>query len=166
MKKHTFLLSLATIFTVLSLLMLFMFVINKIRWDKVPLIGYFVLEINLYPADMDASYLTEPIKWYQLDEAPDDFDAKGSGSWFAINPYTLNLLKEYMRTENLGIVPDRWNDLQITSDFEECLDIFEFVQLGEPLKTENKGNITAIVMGGFAIVLWILFIYKTKARYG
>lgn len=61
MKKHTFLLRLATIFTVLSLLMLFMFVINKIRWDKVPLIGYFVLEINLYPADMDASYLTEPI---------------------------------------------------------------------------------------------------------
>lgn len=151
----------ALFFTLITFLTLFISNINKIRWDKVPIISFFVLQINLYPSDFDASYLDEPIKWYQLDEEPEDFEGNGKGAWFAINPYTLNLLKNYMRDNNLGIVPDEWIGLQVTSNFEECLEIFEFVELSEEERTPIKGNTIPIILVFIflviSIVCWVLF---------
>lgn len=133
MRSRSLFLSLAAFFTVLTAIITGVFAFPKIRWDKVPVVRFFVLEINLYPSGFDAEYLDEPIKWYQLKKEPEDFSEKGAGPWFAVNPYTLNLLENYMYKNNLGIVPGSWPDLQITSNFEECLETFEFVSLGEPM---------------------------------
>ena len=151
--------------TVLLVITILINIGSKIRWDKVPIVSFFVLQINLYPADFDARYLDEPIKWYQLDEEPEDFEGNGTGRWFAINPYTLNLLKNYMRDNNLGIVPDEWIDLQTTSNFEECLEIFEFTELSEeervPFKKNSVPKILLVIFSILSVTCWILyFIFK------
>ncbi len=164
-KKLTFIFSM-----ILSGLLTVVILINvgsQIRWDKVPVIKYFVLQINLYPAAFDARYLDEPIKWYQLDREPADFEGNGTGGWFSINPYTKRLLKNYMRENNLGIVPDVWYDLEITSNFEECLEIFEFVKLGEeeraPVSKISVPEILLIIFSILSVTSWILyFIFKYR----
>lgn len=164
MRLRKLILFLSVIFTVFAIILLLIANVRKIRWDKVPVIKFFVLEINLYPSGFDASYLKEPIKWYQLDKEPDNFENEGIGPWFAINPYTKSLLKEYMRKNNIGIVPDSWDDLKLTSNLEECLDIFDFVELGEPLKIDNTAenicNVAGFISLGAAMICWILFIVK------
>ena len=164
-KKLTFIFSM-----ILSGLLTVVILINigsQIRWDKVPVIKYFVLQINLYPADFDAQYLDEPIKWYELDEEPEDFEGNGYGRWFAINPYTKRMLKNYMRENNLGIVPDEWIDLQITSNFEECLEIFEFVELSEeertPISRISTLEFLLIIFSILSVTSWMLyFIFKYR----
>lgn len=162
--RMTFL-TLASIFTVFFIIFLSVANVNKIRWDKVPIISYFVLEINLYPAGFDASYLDEPIKWDQLDQAPDDWEQNGSGSWFAINSYTKNLLKDHMRENNLGIVPDSWPKLEITSDFEKCLETFDFVKLGEPNPSKKPiVNLIGASLLFAATIFWTIFLWLIARR--
>lgn len=103
--------------------------IATVRWDKIPIIKFFVLEVELWPSAFDASYLSEPITWEELDEAPQDWEEKGSGDWFSMNSYTKKLLKKYMKENNVGIVPSNWPDFKFTANLEECLDCFEFVEL-------------------------------------
>ncbi len=164
-KKLTFIFSM-----ILSGLLTVVILINigsQIRWDKIPVIKHFVLQINLYPAAFDAQYLDEPIKWYQLDEEPEDFEGNGYGRWFAINPYTKRMLKNYMRENNLGIVPDEWCDLEINSNFEECLETFEFVELSEeeraPVSKFSVFEILLIIFSILSITSWIVyFIFRRR----
>ena len=166
MRLRSLFLSLATVFTALTVIITGIFAFPKIRWDKVPVVRFFVLEINLYPSGFDAEYLNEPIKWYQLKKEPEDFSEKGVGPWFAINPYTLNLLEDYMYKNNLGIVPGSWPDLQITSNFEECLETFEFVSLGEPMPENKTSEYIFYTVIGAAVALSVLFwvLYGTAER--
>ena len=130
-----FLIVAATILVILCLLSLFF---GSVRWDKIPIIGYFVLEIELWPSAFDASYLEKPITWEQLDEEPIDWDEHGTGSWFSFNAYTKNLLKKYMKENNLGIVPSNWPNFKFTANFEDCLECFEFVELDNSTIVESE----------------------------
>ena len=103
--------------------------ILAIRWDTIPIIEFFVLEVELWPSAFDASYLSEPITWEELDEEPPDWREKGNGDWFSMNSYTKKLLKKYMKENNLGIVPSNWPDFKFTANLEECLECFELVEL-------------------------------------
>ena len=87
--------------------------------------------------------------------------------WFAINPYTKRMLKNYMRENNLGIVPDEWCDLEINSNFEECLEIFEFVELSEeertPVSKFSVFEILLIIFSILSVTSWMLyFIFKYR----
>ena len=157
MRSRSFFLNAASAFTVLTVIITGVFAFPKIRWDKVPVIGFFVLEIDLYPSGFEAEYLEKPIKWYQLKNEPEDFGEKGTGPWFAVNPYTLNLLEDYMYKNNLGIVPGDWPDLEITSDFEDCLEIFEFVPLGEPMPEDKTSDYIFYSVIGASAALSALF---------
>ncbi len=164
MKLRIVSLVLASIFTISALLGLFIINIDKVRWDKVPIISFFVLEIELWPAGFDASDLEEPITWDQLDEEPEGY----TGNWFAFNTYTKNLLKDYMKENNLGIVPDCWPDFKFRSNFEECLETFEFVELDESYRVEVKepiiGKIIVAALGCFAVAFWIVFLYQLRRQ--
>lgn len=161
MKSRTLILILAICLTFLTLLILFISKANSIRWDKIPLIGAFVLEVELWPSGFDASYISEPIKWYQLDDEPIDWEEFGVGSWFSFNTYTKNLLKDYMKNNNLGIVPNCWTDFKYRANFEECLETFEFVELNEDEKAPSKKSIIPKVLlvtfSFLSIACWILF---------
>jgi len=151
--------------TVLLVITILINIGSKIRWDKVPIVSFFVLEIELWSSAFDASYLKEPIKWNELDVAPSDWEEKGVGSWFSLNKYTKNLLKEYMAENNYGIVPDSWDELRLPSNFEECLEIFEFTELSEeervPFKKNSVPKILLVIFSILSVACWILyFIFK------
>ena len=72
-----------------------------------------------------------------------------------------------MRENNLGIVPDEWIDLQITSNFEECLEIFEFVELSEeertPISRISTLEFLLIIFSILSVTSWMLyFIFKYR----
>lgn len=100
-----------------------------IRLDKIPVIGAFFLEIDK-PAGFDATVCKDVITWDELQNPPPEFDEEHN-SWFYLNPYTLWLLENYMRENNLGIVPGDYPDFHLSADFDECLKTFEFVELDE-----------------------------------
>lgn len=166
MKLRIISLTLAIFFSLSTVSALFWSNIDKIRWDKVPIIGHFVLQIELAPAAFDGSYLTEPITWEQLDKEPEDWEGNGCGGWFYMNPYTKKLIKNYMKENNLGILPGDWGDLHFRANFEECLEIFKFVSLGEPepKPKENffENNIASIILGSLSIICWGIFICAFK----
>ena len=167
MKSRTLTLVSALLFTFLALLIFLIISIPKVRWDKVPLAGGWILGIELWSSSFDASYINEPITWEQLDVEPIDWDEKGIGSWFSVNTYTRNLLKDYMKQNNLGIVPNNWPDFKFRANLEECLETFDFVELGEPLKVDRTieyiGYILFVMFGFFAVVCWILFLQDNGA---
>ena len=98
-----------------------------IRLDKIPVIGAFFLELDK-PAGFDASACENIITWDQLDNPPADYNAE-NGPWFYLNPYTKRLLENYMKENNLGIIPENYPDFHLSADFEECLETFHFVEL-------------------------------------
>ncbi len=167
MKTHV--LSVVSIFTLIAAFALLIYAnIGNIRWDKIPIIRIFCLEIELGSSSFDASHLTEPITWNQLDEAPNGWDVDQNGFWFWFNTYTKNMLKDYMRENNLGIIPDNWSDFKFTADFEDCLETFEFVRLGEPQKTVNYGTricnfigITLMLLS-FSIGIYLIIVLCRK----
>lgn len=159
MKRRCFALILAVLFTLSTLLILPATSMPKIRWDKIPVISDFVLQIELGPSAFDASYLKEPIEWHQIDEEPADWEEKGLGGWFYLNPYTSKLLKDYMKSNNLAIVPGDWPELRFRMNLEQCLEIFEFVELGPPIKEDKTiANIGCAISCFLAIVCWIIFL--------
>ena len=98
-----------------------------IRLDKIPVIGAFFLELDK-PAGFDATVCTDVITWDELKNPPPEFDAENN-SWFYLNPYTLWLLENYMKENNLGIIPENYPDFHLSADFDECLETFHFVEL-------------------------------------
>lgn len=100
--------------------------ISQIRWDKVPVIGpMLVLGPTKY---FGISAYSEPITWNQLQERPEDYDPYNP--WFDfINGYTIKLLEEYMKNNNLAIVPKEYL-LETSNTFEELLEVLEFVPTG------------------------------------
>lgn len=165
MRLRTLFLSLASVLTAVSIITAGVFIIRKIRWDKIPIVNICFLEIELWDSGFDASYLEEPIKWYQLDSEPADWEENGIGSWFSMNSYTKKLLKKYMKENNLGIVPGDWAEFKFRSNLEECLETFEFVSLGEPLsKAKTSEYIGYTVLGAavcLAVLFWVLY-FKSK----
>ena len=167
MKSRIISLILAGSFTLITLFGIFIINIDNIRWDKIPIIKEFVLQIELAPSGFDASGLSEPIRWDQLDKEPDEWN--GYGRWFSMNPYTKKLLKRYMMENNLGIVPDDWPDFKFRSNLEECLQTFDFVELDESYRVEIKepiaGEIFVSISGVTATALYIMFfiiLFKKK----
>lgn len=100
-----------------------------VRLDKIPVIGPFFLELDK-PAGFNASVCKDIIVWQQLDNPPEEFDAENN-RWFYLNSYTKWLLKNYMKQNNLGIMPENYPTFHLSADFDECLDTFEFVKLDE-----------------------------------
>ncbi len=100
-----------------------------VRLDKIPLIGWLFLGVDK-PAGFDATVCEGIITWEQIDNPPPAFDAENNG-WFYLNPYTKRLLKNYMKENNLGIVPENYPDFHLSADFEECMETFRFVELKE-----------------------------------
>ena len=98
-----------------------------IRLDKIPVIGAFFLELDK-PAGFDATVCNNIITWDELKNAPPEFDSENN-SWFYLNPYTLWLLENYMKENNLGIIPENYPDFHLSADFDECLKTFHFVEL-------------------------------------
>ena len=98
-----------------------------IRLDKIPGIGAFFLELDK-PAGFDATVCNDIITWDELKNPPPEFDAENN-SWFYLNPYTLWLLENYMKENNLGIIPENYPDFHLSADFDECLETFHFVEL-------------------------------------
>ena len=98
-----------------------------IRFDKIPIVGVFFLELDK-PAGFDATVCKDVITWDELQNPPPEFDAVHN-NWFYLNPYTLWLLENYMKDNNLGIVPGDYPDFHLSADFDECLDTFEFTEL-------------------------------------
>lgn len=101
------------------------YAINNIRWDKIPYFGpIFILG---YRQIIQISPYTKPITWDQLSqEAPDDYDPYNYLYKYGINNYSRNMLAEYMRENNLAIVPKEYV-LDRSSTFEELLEVFEFM---------------------------------------
>ena len=130
--------------------------ISKIRFDKVPILNIFVVGLEKGQSVFDASYLSEPIEWHQLDKEPEDWIVEGRGPWFYMNPYTKNLLKSYMRSNNLGIVPGDYSEFRYRINFEECLEMFEFVELGPPFPPQIS-TVLIIVFGCIATACWTMF---------
>ncbi len=159
----------AIVITVIPLIVLGAVNFNKIRWDKFPIIGTLFLEIELSPSGFDASYLSNPITWKDLYNEPADWEKNGKGPWFWFNNYTKNLLQNYMKNNNLGIVPNNWQNFKFRSNFEDCLDTFEFISLG---KSSNIQNITKLInticyctlflSSGIWILTLIVFKKQTK----
>ncbi len=166
MKLRIISLSIAIFFSLSTVSALFWSNVDKIRWDKVPILNLFILQIELAPMAFDASHLTEPITWDQLDNEPKGWNEEENGPWFCLNAYTKNMLKNYMKENNLGIVPSYWQDFRLVSNFEECLEIFKFVSLGEPepKPKENffENNIASIILGSLSIICWGIFISTFK----
>ena len=119
--------------TVLAILLLFpgyKLVANAtIRLDKIPFFGAFFLELDK-PAGFDAIVCENLITWDQLRNPPPEYDAENN-NWFYLNSYTLWLLENHMRDNNLGIVPGYYPDFHLSANFDECLETFEFVKLDE-----------------------------------
>ncbi len=103
-------------------------VIDNIRWDKVPVIGLFVLGISK-SMGVAASYYDHPLTCEEFINKPEDWPEK-LGYWFSnsLNNYTQGLIYDYMKENNLGIVPKDYV-FETTSDFEKMLEILEFVPL-------------------------------------
>lgn len=100
-----------------------------IRLDKTPLIGPLLLQLDK-PAGFDATVCKSIITWEQLDNPPPEFDAENN-QWFYLNPYTKWLLKNYMRENNLGIIPANYPNFHLSADFDECLETFRFTELSK-----------------------------------
>ena len=106
----------------------YFFIIPNIRWDKVPVIGLFVLGISK-STGVDATNYNEPITCEQFITLPDDW-TQDRGYWFstALNKYTKGLIYDYMKENNLGIVPNDYA-FYSTYNFEGMLEVLEFVPL-------------------------------------
>ena len=133
MKKKTIAVT-CVVFVMASLLSLGFIGCNLVRnatlrLDKIPVIGGFFLEVDK-PAGFDATVCKDVITWDEVRNPPPEYDAENH-CWFYLNPYTLWLLENYMRDNNLGIVPGDYPDFHLSADFDECLDTFEFVKLDE-----------------------------------
>ena len=98
-----------------------------IRLDKIPVIGAFFLELDK-PAGFDTTVCKDVITWDELKNPPPEFDAENN-SWFYLNPYTLWLLENYMKENNLGIIPESYPNFHLSADFDECLETFHFIEL-------------------------------------
>ena len=77
MKLRIISLIVAIIFSIFTLICFFIINIDNIRWDKIPIIKEFVLQIELAPSGFDASGLSEPIRWDQIDKEPDEWNGYG-----------------------------------------------------------------------------------------
>lgn len=101
-------------------------IVPTVRWDKVPFISIFV-KLNVYQIfTVDASVCTEPIAWNQLDDSPDEWTDE-YGYWFDhIQWYSKYLLKKYMRSNHLAIVPGEYV-FETSMSFEEIIEELNFV---------------------------------------
>lgn len=166
MKKTVTLICLILTF-VLAICLSVMFIIGyfshyTVRWDKIPVIGIFAVEIDK-PSAFDASSVEEPIRWDQIDEPPEDYP--DDNLWFWMNSFTKNILKQHMRENNLGIVPKEYLEFHFSADFEECLEIFEFVELDESYRSidyeliENRKRVKWT--GISAAIMWLAGLVST-----
>lgn len=165
MKKRISALLLAIIFTVVTIFGLVAINFDNIRWDKIPslLLRFEILEGLNKSSIVDGSFLSEPLRWDQIDQIPEDLP--DGEPWFYLNSHTKNLLKNYMKENNLGIIPDYW-PLQTRSDFEDCLEVFRFVELEEKYRTDTAKPVVAQILvavsSSFAVFFWIIHLYGKR----
>ena len=108
----------------------YFFIIPNIRWDKVPIIGLFVLGISKSLSVDVIYYYNEPITCEQFINLPDDWIQNRGYFWFStsLNNYTQGLIYDYMKENSLGIVPKIYT-FDTTSNYERMLEVLEFVPL-------------------------------------
>lgn len=111
---------------------LFVFAIQYIRWDKVPISSDFFI-FGIYNKDfgIQADNYGDLIYWDDLDDVPDEKWVENNGHWFChINTYSVKLLQRYMRKNNLAILPRKYL-VGTHTTFEELLEILAFEEIPE-----------------------------------
>ncbi|MBQ7935123.1 MAG: hypothetical protein IJ333_02090 [Clostridia bacterium] len=109
--------------------------IHQLRLDKVPFIRPFVVGIER-PMYIHADQCPYPITWDTLDEVPPGYP---DGYWWfnLLNGYTQSLLKEYMKENQLYIIP-KYYEMNTADDFDELMDILEFGSVEDLEKTDQS----------------------------
>lgn len=126
-----FVIAIAIIFIIVALASLAIANVDKLHLEKITPLRPFILQMQK-PRYIQASDCPHPITWDMLDEEPVEkyFDVDNSWWFNMINDYTRLQLKNYMKENNLYIVPKDY-EMDTANDFNDCMEILEFEKVSE-----------------------------------
>lgn len=108
---------------------------------KIPVLNILVYGIGTDKPNDRGIYLSdwnEPITFEQIDSPPDGWP--GDNHWFTLlSRYSRKKLKQYMKDNNLYIIPKDYPDIYSSISVEDLLGMLDFANTRGRFETTEKG---------------------------